>query len=202
MKAPVFCCQHHSGCASLSPTRRQEVRQAKTMPLRNIYLIGPMGAGKSTIGRMLAKELGLPFFDSDHEVEARSGAGIPWIFDVEGEEGFRQREIQVIQDLCSKKGIVLATGGGAVTRLENRQQLGTNGVVVFLKASVAAQLARTEKDKKRPLLQRPDRKEVLAQLLSDRAPLYSSIADIELDTELLSPKALINEIVRIVGKLP
>lgn len=90
-----------------------------------------MGAGKSTIGRMLAKELGLPFFDSDHEVEARSGAGIPWIFDVEGEEGFRQREIQVIQDLCSKKGIVLATGGGAVTRLENRQQLGTNGVVVF-----------------------------------------------------------------------
>ncbi|WP_252176558.1 shikimate kinase AroK [Endozoicomonas sp. 4G] len=172
------------------------------MPLRNIYLIGPMGAGKSTIGRMLAKELGLPFFDSDHEVEARSGAGIPWIFDVEGEEGFRQREIQVIQDLCSKKGIVLATGGGAVTRLENRQQLGTNGVVVFLKASVAAQLARTEKDKKRPLLQRADRKEVLTQLLTDRAPLYSSIADIELDTESLSPKALINEIVRIVGKLP
>ncbi len=161
-----------------------------------------MGAGKSTIGRMLAKELGLPFFDSDHEVEARSGAGIPWIFDVEGEEGFRQREIQVIQDLCSKKGIVLATGGGAVTRLENRQQLGTNGVVVFLKASVAAQLARTEKDKKRPLLQRADRKEVLTQLLTDRAPLYSSIADIELDTESLSPKALINEIVRIVGKLP
>lgn len=161
-----------------------------------------MGAGKSTIGRMLAKELGLPFFDSDHEVEARSGAEIPWIFDVEGEEGFRQREIQVIQDLCSRQGIVLATGGGAVTRLENRQQLGTNGVVVFLKASVAAQLVRTEKDKKRPLLQRHDREEVLTQLLNDRAPLYSSIADVELDTELLSPKALINEIIRTVGKLP
>ncbi len=161
-----------------------------------------MGAGKSTIGRMLAKELGLPFFDSDHEVEARSGAEIPWIFDVEGEEGFRQREIQVIQDLCSRQGIVLATGGGAVTRLENRQQLGTNGVVVFLKASVAAQLVRTEKDKKRPLLQRSDREEVLTQLLNERAPLYSSIADVELDTELLSPKALINEIIRTVGKLP
>ncbi|WP_257275719.1 MULTISPECIES: shikimate kinase AroK [unclassified Endozoicomonas] len=172
------------------------------MPLRNIYLVGPMGAGKSTIGRMLAKELGLPFFDSDHEVEARSGAEIPWIFDVEGEEGFRQREIQVIQDLCSRQGIVLATGGGAVTRLENRQQLGTNGVVVFLKASVAAQLVRTEKDKKRPLLQRSDREEVLTQLLNERAPLYSSIADVELDTELLSPKALINEIIRTVGKLP
>ncbi|WOG29294.1 shikimate kinase AroK [Endozoicomonas sp. 8E] len=172
------------------------------MPLRNIYLVGPMGAGKSTIGRMLAKELGLPFFDSDHEVEARSGAEIPWIFDVEGEEGFRQREIQVIQDLCSRQGIVLATGGGAVTRLENRQQLGTSGVVVFLKASVAAQLVRTEKDKKRPLLQRPDREQVLTQLLNERAPLYSCIADIELDTELLSPKALINEIIRTVGKLP
>ncbi|WP_422476208.1 shikimate kinase AroK [Endozoicomonas sp. ALB032] len=172
------------------------------MPLRNIYLVGPMGAGKSTIGRMLAKELGLPFFDSDQEVEARSGAEIPWIFDVEGEEGFRQREIQVIRDLCSRQGIVLATGGGAVTRLENRQQLGTSGVVVFLKASVAAQLIRTEKDKKRPLLQRPDREQVLTQLLSDRAPLYSSIADIELDTELLSPKALISEIIRTVGELP
>ncbi|MGI9281172.1 MAG: shikimate kinase AroK [Endozoicomonas sp.] len=170
------------------------------MPLTNIFLVGPMGAGKSTIGRMLAKELGLPFYDSDHEVEIRTGADIPWIFDVEGEEGFRQREIQVIHDLCTERGIILATGGGAVMRLENRQQLGTNGFVVFLKASVAAQLARTEKDKKRPLLQRPDREEVLTRLLSDRAPLYTSIADIELDTEQLSPKALINEIIRAVEK--
>jgi shikimate kinase len=170
------------------------------MPLTNIYLVGPMGAGKSTIGRMLAKELGLPFYDSDHEVEARSGADIPWIFDVEGEEGFRQREIQVIEELCAERGVILATGGGAVTRIENRRQLGTNGFVVFLKASVPAQLARTEKDKKRPLLQRPDREAVLSSLLKEREPLYTGIADLELDTELLSPKALINEIIRAVEK--
>ncbi|MRI32137.1 shikimate kinase AroK [Endozoicomonas sp. OPT23] len=168
------------------------------MPLTNIYLVGPMGAGKSTIGRMLAKELGLPFYDSDHEVEARSGADIPWIFDVEGEEGFRQREIQVIEELCSMKGVVLATGGGVVTRLENRQQLGTHGFVVFLQASVKTQLARTEKDKRRPLLQRPDRKQVLANLLIEREPFYTGIADLSLDTERLSPKAVIQEIKKAV----
>lgn len=159
-----------------------------------------MGAGKSTIGRMLARELGLPFYDSDHEIEARSGADIPWIFDVEGEEGFRQREIQTIEELCAERGIVLATGGGAVTREENRRQLGTNGFVVFLKASVAAQLERTAKDKKRPLLQRPDREQVLSNLLQEREPHYTAIADLVLDTEALTPKALINEIIRAVEK--
>ena len=168
------------------------------MPLTNIYLVGPMGAGKSTLGRMLAKELGLPFYDSDHEVEARTGANIPWIFDVEGEKGFRQRERQVIRELCEERGIVLATGGGVVTQEENRRHLGTNGLVVYLKASVDAQLERTIKDKQRPLLQRPDRRAVLENLLEEREPLYAGLADLTLDTERYSPKSLIHEIIKTV----
>ena len=167
---------------------------AKNMPLTNIYLIGPMGAGKSTIGRMLAKDLGQPFFDSDHVVEERSGANIPWIFDVEGEEGFRNRETQVIEELCSKQGIVLATGGGAVGRPENRRHLSSSGIVVYLTAPVSVQLQRTEKDKRRPLLQRPDREQVLTELLEKRDPLYRSIADLILDTVALSPRGVINTI--------
>ena len=166
------------------------------MPLKNIYLIGPMGAGKSTIGRMLARELHQPFYDSDHVIEERSGADIPWIFDVEGEEGFRERETQVLEDLCDQKGVVMATGGGAVGRPENRRVLAANGVVVYLEAPVHVQLKRTEKDKQRPLLQRPDRKQVLTALLKKRDPLYRSIADMVVDTVALSPKEVIAEIVQ------
>ncbi len=166
------------------------------MPLKNIYLVGPMGAGKSTIGRMLAKELGLPFLDSDHEVEGRSGADIPWIFDVEGEGGFRLREMQVIEELCRERGVILATGGGAVGRMENRRQLTNNGFVVYLQASVAAQLARTEKDKRRPLLQRPDREGILSRLLRERDPLYRGIADLILDTERLSLRDVVAAIIK------
>ena len=166
------------------------------MPLTNIYLIGPMGAGKSTIGRMLAWDLKQPFYDSDHVVEERSGADIPWIFDVEGEEGFRNRETQVVQELCGLQGIVMATGGGVVGRAENRRHLSSNGLVVYLTAPVATQLQRTEKDKRRPLLQRPDRKQVLTNLLEERDPLYRSIADLTLDTVALSPKGVIGAIIR------
>ncbi len=165
------------------------------MPLQNIYLVGPMGAGKSTIGRMLAKELEQDFYDSDHVVEERSGADIPWIFDVEGEVGFRERETQALEELCALKGVVMATGGGAVGRAENRRLLRSSGVVVYLTAPVSVQLERTEKDKKRPLLQRPDRKEVLTNLLKERDPLYRSIADFILDTVALSPKEVILEII-------
>ena len=169
---------------------------AKIMPLKNIYLIGPMGAGKSTIGRMLARDLGQPFFDSDHVVEERSGADIPWIFDVEGEEGFRNRETQVIRELCGEQGIVMATGGGVVGRAENRRHLSSNGLVVYLTAPVTTQLRRTEKDKRRPLLQRPDRELVLTDLLKKRDPLYRSIADLILDTVALSPKGVIRAIIK------
>ena len=169
------------------------------MPLKNIYLIGPMGAGKSTIGRMLAKELGQPFFDSDHVIEERSGADIPWIFDVEGEAGFRERETQALEELCAQQGVVMATGGGAVGKAENRRYLGSNGIVVYLTAPVPVQLQRTEKDKRRPLLQRPDREEVLTRLLKERDPLYRSIADLILDTVALSPKDVISEIKKFMN---
>ncbi len=166
------------------------------MPLSNIYLIGPMGAGKSTIGRMLAKELARPFLDSDHVIEERSGADIPWIFDVEGECGFRDRECQVIAETCTQRGIVMATGGGVVGRPENRRNLSANGFVVYLWAPVAVQLQRTEKDKRRPLLQRRDRHEVLTRLLAERDPLYRLIADIVLDTEALSPRQVIKKVIQ------
>lgn len=158
-----------------------------------------MGAGKSTIGRMLAKELACPFYDSDHVIEDRSGADIPWIFDVEGELGFRDRESQVIEEICCQKGVVMATGGGVVSRPENRRHLSTNGFVVYLNTPVSIQLRRTEKDKRRPLLQRPDRKEVLAKLLQERDPLYRSIADLVLDTATMSPRQIIKKIVQTVG---
>ncbi|MDB2384365.1 shikimate kinase AroK [Endozoicomonas sp.] len=169
------------------------------MLLKNIYLIGPMGAGKTTIGRMLASELNMPFMDSDHEVEARSGANIPWIFDVEGEEGFRQREKQVIADLCAERGIVMATGGGAVKKADNRKRLRASGFVVYLHTPVRVQLERTAKDKQRPLLQRPDREQILTTLLTDREPLYRDIADLTLDTEELSTKAVIDKITQAIG---
>ncbi|MGL5792789.1 MAG: shikimate kinase AroK, partial [Plesiomonas shigelloides] len=118
---------------------------------RNIFLIGPMGAGKSTIGRYLAQMLNMEFFDSDQEIERRTGADISWVFDVEGEEGFRVREEKVINDLTEKQGIVLATGGGSIQSRETRNRLSARGIVVYLETTIEKQLARTQRDKKRPL---------------------------------------------------
>lgn len=141
-----------------------------------------MGAGKTTIGRSLANSLRLEFVDSDHEIEARAGANIAWIFDVEGEEGFRNREEAVIDELSLSKGIVLATGGGAILRKETRERLKQRGVVVYLKASAEQILQRTAKDKKRPLLQTKNRDKVVKELLEKREPLYQEIADITIAT--------------------
>lgn len=163
---------------------------------QNVFLIGPMGAGKSTIGRLLSEELELPFIDSDRIIEERAGADIPWIFDLEGEEGFRLREEQAIDDLTSQQGLVLATGGGAVLRESNRKHLRSRGVVVYLKTSVQQQIERTEKDKNRPLLQTPDREQVLQDLMDKRSPLYQQTADIIIDTDGLSPKSVIREILQ------
>jgi len=134
-----------------------------------------MGAGKSTIGRLLAKELRLPFKDSDKEIEQRTGADIPWIFDVEGEQGFREREQAVITELCDVDGMVLATGGGAVMRAENRAALKRGGHVVYLHASVEQQVDRTSRDRNRPLLRAADPGKVLAELFAVRDPLYREI---------------------------
>ena len=148
----------------------------------NIYLVGLMGAGKTTIGRILARKLGKRFIDSDHEIEARTGASIPWIFEIEGEASFRRRETDVIRDLCSQQGIVLATGGGAVLSAENRARLAAGGTVIYLRANVHSILQRTGHDKNRPLLQTADPRRKLEELLVQREPLYREIAQLVIDT--------------------
>ncbi|MDO6513835.1 MULTISPECIES: shikimate kinase AroK [unclassified Neptuniibacter] len=162
----------------------------------NIFLIGPMGAGKSTIGRLLSQELKLEFVDSDREIEKRAGADIPWIFDVEGESGFRDREEGVIEALSLRKDIVLSTGGGAVLRPENRTMLQANGTVVYLETSVEQQLDRTSRDKNRPLLQTENPQAVLEELMSIRHPLYLDTADIVVVTDKRHPKTVVTEIIR------
>src|SRR3954468_19363316 len=121
--------------------------------MQNVFLVGLMGAGKTTIGRILARKLGLRFIDSDHEIEARTGASIPWIFEIEGEQSFRRREADVIRDLSAQEGIVLATGGGAILNAESRAYLKARGTVIYLRANVSSILVRTSHDKNRPLLQ-------------------------------------------------
>ena len=145
---------------------------------RNIFLIGPMGAGKSTIGRQLADLLKLQFFDSDREIEERCGASIDWIFDIEGEDQFRIREQKVIEELTEKSGIVLATGGGAVLSQSSREKLSARGTVIYLRATIDQQVERTEKDTRRPLLQVEDRREKIIELAAEREPLYREIADL------------------------
>ena len=144
----------------------------------NVYLIGPMGSGKTTIGQRVAKHLGLEFFDCDHELEAQTGASVSLIFDVEGEAGFRERETRMLDQLTRRKGVLVATGGGVVLRKRNRELLRRNGLVVYMSTSVAQQLRRLNRDRTRPLLQTPDRRERLAQLAAQRNPLYEEVADI------------------------
>ncbi|WP_297308537.1 shikimate kinase AroK [Neptuniibacter sp.] len=167
----------------------------------NIFLVGPMGAGKSTIGRILSQELKLEFVDSDREIEARAGADIPWIFDVEGESGFRDREEAVIKDLSQQQLIVLSTGGGAVIRPENRTALQANGTVVYLQTSVDQQLDRTSRDKNRPLLQTDNPREVLEKLMAERHPFYVDAADIVVKTDRRHPKTVASEIVKQLKSL-
>lgn len=161
-----------------------------------------MGAGKSTIGRLLAKELHLPFKDSDKEIEVRTGADIPWIFDVEGEQGFREREQAVIADLCREDGLVLATGGGAVLRQANREALHAGGRVVYLHTSVEQQLERTARDRNRPLLRTANPGQVLRELLAIRDPLYREIADVIIETDQRPPRLVVQEILSRLEQLP
>lgn len=160
-----------------------------------VVLVGPMGAGKTTIGKMLANELGYEFFDSDKEIEKRCGANIPWVFDVEGEEGFREREQGVIQDLSKLKAAVLATGGGAMMREANRDHVTRTGFVVYLRTSVEQQYQRTHKDKNRPLLQgEQDPYQVLSELMLLRDPVYQDVADFVIDTDKRNLKAVVRSI--------
>ena len=155
-----------------------------------------MGVGKTTIGRQLARELSLEFHDSDQEIEARAGADIAWIFDVEGEEGFRERETHMLDELTAREGVLISTGGGSVLRDENREMLKARGAVVMLDTSVELQLKRTEKDKKRPHLQRGDREETLRRMRIERQPLYESVADVKVFVGEGSSKRLVGGIVK------
>lgn len=166
---------------------------------RNIFLVGPMGAGKSTIGRQLAQQLNMEFFDSDHEIEKRTGADVGWVFDLEGEEGFRDREEKVINELTAKQGIVLATGGGSVKSKKTRNRLSARGVVVYLETTIEKQLSRTQRDKKRPLLQVDEpAREVLEKLASERNPMYDEISDITIHTDEQSAKVVANQIIELL----
>lgn len=165
--------------------------------LNNIFLIGPMGAGKTTIGRQLSSTLDKEFVDSDIEIEERTGANISWIFDVEGEEGFRKREEKIIEELTQRKNIVLATGGGAVLAPENRKFLQSRGKVVYLMATIGQQVERTKHDQRRPLIQNvKDIKAKLTELMEIRDPLYREIADFVVVTNRRSPRAVSSEIVK------
>ena len=149
---------------------------------RNLYLIGPMGSGKTAVGKKLAALLGKRFFDSDAEIERRTGVDIRYIFEKEGEARFREREREVIADLTSLDGVIVATGGGAVLDPANRERLASTGTVVYLRATVDAQLERTRPSRNRPLLMGGDPRAVLERLLAIRRPLYEEIADISVDT--------------------
>lgn len=149
---------------------------------RNIYLVGMMGAGKTSIGRLLSKRSRRRFYDSDHVIEERTGVTIPTIFDLEGEQSFRDREEAVIAELAGLSNIVLATGGGAVLRENNRQALCSSGIIVYLRGSVEDLWRRTRKDKNRPLLLTDNPRQKLAEIYSVRDPIYSSVADIIIET--------------------
>ena len=164
------------------------------MRYSNVFLVGPMGVGKTTVGKLLAEEINYRFVDTDREIEARCGADIPWIFDVEGEEGFRQREIKALDELSSSNHIVLATGGGIVLKPENREKLKARGFVVYLTAHLDLLVERTAKDKKRPLLQVDDPRQALKKTLEIRDPLYREVATIIVPTYHQNPRQASKEI--------
>lgn len=162
----------------------------------SLFLTGPMGAGKSTIGRQLSKQLRMAFYDSDREIEHRTGVDIPLIFELEGEQGFRKRERLIIDELTCLPNIVLATGGGAILEPENRERLAERGQVVYLHASVNQQLARTRHDRNRPLLQTENPRHRLEELMQVRDPLYREIADLVIDTDGKRVMTVVNQIIR------
>jgi shikimate kinase len=168
----------------------------------NIVLVGMMGAGKTTVGRCLARQLGKTFIDSDDEIQKRTGVSIPHIFEVEGEAGFRKRESAVIHDLMLRDDLILATGGGAVLAAENRQQMRQHGVVVYLKGSVHELWQRTRHDRNRPLLQTADPRAKLQALLIQRDPLYIEVADLIIHTSRQGVQTLVSDLIKKLGMHP
>jgi shikimate kinase len=169
------------------------------MSHRNIILIGPMGSGKSTIGNIIARRLHRDFQDSDHFIEERTGVDIARIFDVEGEQGFRDRETNALNELLSENNRVIATGGGSVLRHENQQMLKQKGFIVFLDTSINQQMQRLRRDKKRPLLQTENPRERLESLLAERRPIYLDLADLAVKTDRRMARRLAAD---IINQLP
>jgi shikimate kinase len=168
----------------------------------SVFLVGLMGAGKSTVGRLLARELHFDFVDSDHEIEARTGVKIPVIFDVEGEAGFRKREAAIIDELTQRPNVVLGTGGGAVLLEENCQHLRERGTVVYLRTPLNELWYRVQHDRNRPLLHTPNPKQKLAELLKMRAPMYEAVADIIVESNGQSASHVVQKILAELHKLP
>ena len=164
----------------------------------NIFIVGPMGSGKSTVGKIISSELFLTFYDTDEEIETRTGASIDWIFDLEGEEGFRKRESKILEDMVHKNSIVLSTGGGIILSESNREMLSSSGTVFYLATPIAVQLERTSKDKDRPLLKDGDPGEILKNLHLARESLYKEVADYSVNTEGKSSQEVSSEIIKLV----
>lgn len=166
------------------------------MQIKNLFLIGPMGAGKTTVGRQLSELLRMEFHDSDQEIQRRTGVDIPTIFEFEGEEGFRTREQNMIDELTLREGIILATGGGAVLREENRQHLSSRGFVIYLHCTPDQQFERTYRDRNRPLLQTERPLDKLRDLMQVRDPLYRQTADMVVSTEGRNTQSVVREIIK------
>ena len=160
----------------------------------NVFLVGPMGAGKSTIGRQLAALLKKDFLDVDHEIERRTGAAIPLIFEIEGEPGFRRREALAVDELTRKTNVVLATGGGAVLDADNRKALRERGSVVYLRAEIDILVERTRRDRNRPLLQTPDPRAKLEEIMRVREPLYRATAHVIIETDRRNPQMVARDV--------
>jgi shikimate kinase len=166
----------------------------KVNKVKNIFLVGPMGAGKTSVGRSLAKQLGKTFYDSDEEIEKKLGVSLTWIFDLEGMSGFRSREMQIIDELSARKNIVLSTGGGCVETPPVREILQQRGLIVYMEVSLQTQLKRLRRDKKRPLLQGENPQAVLIKLWEEREPIYEDIADLTVITDNRSVRDVCNDI--------
>ena len=174
------------------------VKSHQIFETMNIFIVGPMGSGKSTVGKIIADELFLSFLDTDEEIETRTGASIDWIFDLEGEEGFRKRESSILQDMAKRNSIVLSTGGGIILSEDNRELLSSRGTVFYLATPISVQLERTAKDKDRPLLKNGDPEKILTKLQKDRESLYEAVADHVVNTENKSSQEVASEIIKLV----
>jgi len=164
----------------------------------NIFIVGPMGSGKSTVGKIISDELFLDFFDTDDEIEKRTGASIDWIFDLEGEEGFRKRESEILSEMAQKNSIVLSTGGGIILDSSNRELLSSRGTVFYLSTPISIQVERTANDKDRPLLKNGNPSEILSKLHEERKGLYESVSDHVVETDSKSSQEVASQIVKLV----